>query len=126
MDIDEYKKDPRGSRPVPIAPSNLPFHHVKARLESEENQDWLLVIDDTQDLPEHFRVSDFLPTSNHGTIIWLRSRKDLRLALLLHAGKIEVNGLKPDAAAGMSLARCSEEYPSMQVLDENKSTNSVH
>jgi hypothetical protein len=120
LNIDEYKQDRGSSRLALMPPSTLPFHHIKARLESGANKDWLLVIDDIQDLQEHYRLSEFLPACEHGTIIYLTSRKNLRLPTSLYAKEIEVGALDLDAAAETFLARFYEEYPSISPSAEGK------
>jgi hypothetical protein len=101
LNFNEYRQDRGTTHLALLPPSTLPFHHVKARLESEANQDWLLVIDDIEDLQENYHLSEFLPSCGHGTIICLTSRKNLRLPTSLHAKEIEVSGLDIDAAAEM-------------------------
>ncbi|KAE8441100.1 hypothetical protein EG329_005867 [Mollisiaceae sp. DMI_Dod_QoI] len=118
LNIDEYKRDNGSSRLVLMPPSNFPFHHIKARLESPENQGWLLVVDDIEHLSENYNISDFLPTCEHGTIIGLTSRKNLRLSTLLNAKDIVIGGLGIEAATDMFLARFSEEYPTTSISTE--------
>jgi len=113
LHIDEYRPNRDRPRPELMPPSTLPFHHIKARLESEANKGWLLVIDDIQDLQDRYRISELLPICDHGTIICLTSRKNLRLPALLNAKELDVGALDNDAAVEMFLSRVYEEYPSM-------------
>jgi len=116
LTINEYEQE----RGHPQPPSELPFYHVKAILESETNRNWLLIIDDVQDLQGNYRISDFLPNCEHGTIICLTSRKNLGLPTLLRCEEIEVSGLDIDAAANLFLARFNEEYPFTTLQEEGK------
>ena len=120
LNIDEYRPaSPNDGSLLLQPPSRIPFHHVKARLELETNRNWLLIVDDVQDLPEQYHINEILPNCSHGTVILTTSRNNGRLLAAVQAKSIEVGKIETDVGAQIFLDKFLGEYPSTVFSDES-------
>jgi hypothetical protein len=79
--------------------SKLPLYQVKAQLEEESNNDWLMKVDGVEDLPTRYRLEQLLPQCDHGKIILTTTRSDL--ASIFGAYAVEVGEI--DEASGVEM-----------------------
>jgi len=83
-----------------------PFPRIKAWLARDTNRDWLLVIDNVEDLDGKLQIQQLLPQCHHGTVIITTTRSNLVSVLRGHG--IEVG--KVDDTAGVSILL--DKFPS--------------
>ena len=81
LDILEYERAPTVTSVEAtwalMPPSKLPLYRIKARLEEESNNDWLMIVDGIEYLPTRYRLEQLLPQCSHGKIILTTTRSDI-------------------------------------------------
>lgn len=111
IDVLEYERAPTVTSVEDswsLGPSSkLPLYQVKARLEKEASNDWLLIVDGVEDLPARYRLEQLLPQCNHGKIILTTTRSDI--ASIIGACQVEVGEIDVISGVEMFLGRFSPE-----------------
>ncbi|KAH8745731.1 hypothetical protein BGZ57DRAFT_778270, partial [Hyaloscypha finlandica] len=104
----------RSSLSLDLLNSTQHFLRIKAWLARDTNRDWLMIIDNVEDLDGKFQIQQLLPQCRHGTVIITTTRSNLVSVLRVHGIEVE----KIDEAAGVNMFL--DKFPSKTYSSEGE------